>query len=87
MRLRLTPDAYDIEVDGGRIGIVRASGDDPELVIDGTESTLRTIMFHHGSLDDAIRAGDIRVGGDRRRASSFLRSFALPEMPAARDVA
>lgn len=81
MRLRLAPDAYDIEVDGDQIGIVRASGDDPELVIDGTESTLRTIMFHHRSLDDAIRAGDIRVSGDRRRASSFLRRFALPSLP------
>lgn len=81
VRLRLAPDAYDVEVAGDRITIVRASGDEPELVIDSTESSLRTIMFHDRSLDDAIRGGDVRVSGDRRRARSFLRGFALPALP------
>ena len=78
VRLRLAPDTYDVEVGSDGIDIVRASGADPELGIDGTEKALRDVMFRDRPLADAIKAGDLRVRGDRTRAAAFLRRFALP---------
>jgi DNA-binding HxlR family transcriptional regulator len=80
VRLRLAPDAYDVEIVGDGIDIVRAAGNDPELVIDGTESVLRAVMFHDLSLDDAIDADELRIRGDRTRAAAFLRQFSLPDL-------
>ena len=83
VRVKLTPDAYDVEIgdddgEGRGIAIARAAGPEPELVIDGTEQVLRAVMFHGLTLGEAIEAGQVRVRGDRTRASAFLRRFAVP---------
>ena len=78
VRLRLVRDAFDVTIDGERIDVARASGDDPDLVIDGSEAMLRAVMFGRRSLDDAIRTGDVGVTGDRAQAKAFLKRFALP---------
>lgn len=78
VRLRLVRDAFDVTIDGERIDVARASGDDPDLVMDGSEAVLRAVMFGRRSLDDAIRTGDVGVTGDRAQAKAFLKRFALP---------
>lgn len=80
-RLRLVRDTFDVSIDDDRIDVHRASGGpDPELVIEGDESTLRAVMFGRRSLDDALETGDLRIEGDRRRAAAFLARFALPAL-------
>lgn len=79
VRLRLAPDTYDVTVTHRGIDVVRASGADPELVIDGTEHALRAVMFDDRQLDDAVGAGELRVHGDPTRAQAFLRRFAVPD--------
>lgn len=80
VRVKLVRDAFDLEVQADRIDIVRATGADPALVIDGAESVLRAVIFHRRALDDAIERGDLRVDGDQAKAAGFLQRFALPEL-------
>lgn len=80
VRLKLVGDAFDVEVDADGVAVVRATGADPALVIEGAETALRAVMFHRQSLDDAIERGDLRIHGDRARAAAFLQRFALPEL-------
>ena len=80
VRLKLVRDAFDVEIGGGSdvLEVVRASGADPELVIEGSESVLRAVIFGRRTLAAAKRAGDIRVEGDADAASGFLRQFRAP---------
>lgn len=80
VRLKLVRDAFDVEVHTDRIDVVRATGADPALVIDGAESALRAVMFHREALDDAIERAGLRIDGDRAKAAAFLQRFALPEL-------
>ena len=73
-------DAFDVEVHADRIDVVRATGADPALVIDGAESEMRAVMFHRRALDDALERGDLRIEGDQAKAAAFLQRFALPEL-------
>ncbi|WP_205647616.1 winged helix-turn-helix transcriptional regulator [Agromyces badenianii] len=79
VRLRLVRDAFDVEIGGGVIDIDRASGADPALVLEASESVLRAVIFRRRTLDDAIAAGELAITGDRGRAEAFLERFALPE--------
>ncbi|MGW4928648.1 winged helix-turn-helix transcriptional regulator [Agromyces sp. NPDC004153] len=77
-RLRLVRDAFDVAIDDDRIDVARAAGADPDLVIEGRESTLREVMLGPRSLDDAVEAGDVIIDGDRGQAEAFLARFASP---------
>jgi DNA-binding HxlR family transcriptional regulator len=81
VRLKLVRDAFDVRVGGDGLEIARASGSDPDLVIESSESTLRAVMFGRRSLANAVSKGDLTVTGDRERAAGFLARFALPEAP------
>lgn len=78
-RLRLGTDAFDVRIGDGGIEIARAAGPEPDLVIHGAESVLRSVIFGRRSQDDAVEAGDLRIEGDPRHAAALLASFALPE--------
>ena len=80
VRVRLVRDAFDVEVHADGIDVVRATGADPALVIEGAESVLRAVMFQRRGLDEAIERGDLRVDGDRAAAAAFLQRFALPRL-------
>ncbi|GAA1752468.1 winged helix-turn-helix transcriptional regulator [Agromyces humatus] len=82
VRLRLVRDAFDVSVEGVGIDVARAAGADPDLVIEGTEATVRAVLFGRLTLNDAVAAGDIAIAGDRRRAAAFLARFALPDLAA-----
>lgn len=79
VRVKLARDAFDARINGDGFEIARASGPDPELVIDASESVLRSVMFRRRSFADAVEAGDLRIEGDPDRAAAFLERFALPE--------
>ncbi|MBM7505109.1 winged helix-turn-helix transcriptional regulator [Agromyces aurantiacus] len=78
VRLRLGHDAFDAEVGSSEIAVARASGPDPDLVLIGDESSLRSVMFHDETLAAARARGTIEVHGDADRAAQFLARFGLP---------
>ena len=80
VRLKLVRDAFDADVGDDTIEVARASGAEPALVLEATESVLRSLMFHRRTLDDALETGDLRLTGDRKQASAFLDRFAVPAL-------
>ncbi|MRG60267.1 transcriptional regulator [Agromyces sp. CFH 90414] len=80
VRLRLTRDAFDVDVRPDRVEVTRAAGGDPSTVLEADESVLRAVMFHRRTLDDAIERGDLRVRGGIAEASAFLGRFAAPTL-------
>jgi DNA-binding HxlR family transcriptional regulator len=81
--LRLGEESFRAEVAGGRFEIVRGSVERPDAVIEtDAASTLGALVYEGGSLEEALRSGDIEIEGDRSAVERFLRLFPLPE-PAA----
>jgi len=79
-RLKLVRDAFDVKIDGEVIEVARASGADPALVLEASESVLRAVMFHRRTLDEAVSARELRIDGDRAQAAAFLERFTLPQL-------
>ncbi|GAA1823539.1 winged helix-turn-helix transcriptional regulator [Agromyces salentinus] len=92
-RLELVRDAFDVELGHDTIEVARAAGGSgaaggpggsggpgsgPELVIEGAESALRSVIFGRRTLPAAARAGDIRLEGSADAASAFLGRFRRP---------
>ena len=80
VRLKLVRDAFDVEIGDDTIEVARASGADPALVLEASESVLRAVMFHRRTLDDAVETGDLRITGEPEQASAFLERFAIPAL-------
>jgi DNA-binding HxlR family transcriptional regulator len=79
LELRLGEDRFRAVVGGGRIDLARGGADGPDAVIDTDPATLRALVFGRRQLADARRAGDLRLEGDQRTVSRFLRLFPRPE--------
>jgi len=73
--IRAGGDAASVTVEGGRIDVRRGLGNAADVVLDTDMPTLRDISFGRESITSAIRAGRLRVTGDRRLAGAFTRMF------------
>jgi DNA-binding HxlR family transcriptional regulator len=76
--IRLGDAAYRVEVTGGALDIVRGPADRPDAAIETDVTTLRGLAFQRRTLDEAERAGAVRVGGDRRAVARLLGLFPPP---------
>jgi DNA-binding HxlR family transcriptional regulator len=76
--LRLGEQRFRVEVDGGRIEVARGRAADPDATIETDPGTLAGVLWHGRKLDDARRAGDLAVEGDRAAVTRFLGLFPLP---------
>jgi DNA-binding HxlR family transcriptional regulator len=69
---------FRVRIADGRLDIDRGDADNPDLVLDTDEATLLSLLNPHGSLDDAISGGHLRLTGDRALADRFRRAFPVP---------
>jgi DNA-binding HxlR family transcriptional regulator len=76
--LRLGEQSFRIDVADGRIEAVRGSAEAPEATIETDPGTLASILWHGRKLEEARRAGDIAITGDRRAVTRFVGLFPLP---------
>jgi DNA-binding HxlR family transcriptional regulator len=76
--LRLGEQSFRIDVADGRIETVRGSAEAPEATIETDPGTLAGILWHGRKLEEARRAGDIAIAGDRRAVTRFVGLFPLP---------
>ena len=76
--LRLGEQSFRIDVADGRIETVRGSAEAPEATIETDPGTLASILWHGRKLEEARRAGDIAIAGDRRAVTRFVGLFPLP---------
>jgi DNA-binding HxlR family transcriptional regulator len=76
--LRLGEQRFRLEVADGRIEIARGSAPAPDATLETDPGTLAGVLWHGRKLDEARRAGDLAIGGDRKAATRLLALFPLP---------
>lgn len=77
--LRFGEHRFHAEVDGDRFEVARGRVDRPDAVVDTDALTLAALVFDGGDLGAAVRAGSLRIKGDRAAVERFVTLFALPE--------
>ena len=76
--LRLGEQRFRLDVADGRIEVERGAAPAPDATIATDPGTLAAVLWHGRELDEARRAGDVAIEGDRRAVSRFLALFPLP---------
>jgi DNA-binding HxlR family transcriptional regulator len=76
--LRLGEQRFRLEVADERVEIARGSAPAPDATIETDPGTLASILWHGRKLDEARRAGDIAIEGDRTAVTRLLALFPLP---------
>lgn len=77
--LRIGDDRFRIEVSGGQIEVARGDADRPDATTETDLGVLRAVVWGGDSLADALRAGTMRVEGDRLALERLFRLFPMPE--------
>jgi DNA-binding HxlR family transcriptional regulator len=77
--LRLGDQRFRIEVADRRLDVARGGAAAPDAIIETDPGTLATVLWHGRRLDEARRAGDVAIEGDRRAVARLLALFPLPE--------
>jgi DNA-binding HxlR family transcriptional regulator len=76
--LRLGEQRFRLDVADGRIEIARGSAPAPDATLETDPGTLASVLWHGRRLDEARRAGDLAIGGDRAAVTRLLALFPLP---------
>jgi DNA-binding HxlR family transcriptional regulator len=76
--LRLGDQRFRIDVADGRLDVARGGAAAPDAIIETDPGTLATVLWHGRRLDEARRAGDVAIEGDRRAVARLLALFPLP---------
>src|SRR5687768_3567876 len=63
--LRLDDSTFHVEIAGGRIELDRGPAEDPDAVVESDPTTLSAMIWNGRDLEDALRAGELRIEGDR----------------------
>ena len=78
--LRLGEQRFRLDVADGRIEIARGSAPAPDATLETDPGTLASVLWHGRKLDEARRAGDLAIGGDRTAVTRLLALFPLPAL-------
>jgi DNA-binding HxlR family transcriptional regulator len=76
--LRLGEQRFRLDVADGRIEIARGSATAPDATLETDPRTLASVLWHGRKLDEARRAGDLAIAGDRTAVTRLLALFPLP---------
>jgi DNA-binding HxlR family transcriptional regulator len=74
--VRLAEDRFRIEVSDGRIEVQRGEARAPDAVIETDPGTLEALLFDGRRLTEALRAGGLKIDGDRRLVERLLSVYA-----------
>src|ERR671920_463335 len=77
--IALGDQGFGLEVEDGSIRVYRGAPSDPDARIETDVDTLAALVYEGGDLDEALRAGDAEIGGDRSAIERLLGLFPLPE--------
>jgi len=70
---------FGLEVEDGSIRVYRGAPADPDARIETDVDTLAALVYEDGDLDEALRAGEIKIEGDRPAVERLMGLFQLPE--------
>jgi DNA-binding HxlR family transcriptional regulator len=76
--LRLGEQRFRLDVADGRLEIARGSAPAPDATVETDPGTLASVLWHGRRLDEARRAGDLAIEGDRAAVTRLLALFPLP---------
>jgi DNA-binding HxlR family transcriptional regulator len=76
--LRLGAQRSRLDVADGRLEIARGSAPAPDATVETDPGTLASVLWHERRLDEARRAGDLAIEGDRAAVTRLLALFPLP---------
>ena len=85
LELRFGDDRFHVEVSERRIALARGAADEPDAIIESDPNTLAAIAYDGRKLAEAVRAGDLKITGDKKAAERFLALFTLPARAPAFD--
>lgn len=79
IRLDLDEHVFLVHVADGVLTVERPTEPDPaaDVQLRTDPRTLAALLWHGGSLPDAIEAGTVELAGSRRTATRFLKAFSL----------
>jgi DNA-binding HxlR family transcriptional regulator/putative sterol carrier protein len=77
--LRLGEDVFRAEVADDRFEISRGNAEGPDATIEADPTTLAALIYGGRELPEALRSGEVEIGGDEAAAGRFLTLFPLPE--------
>jgi DNA-binding HxlR family transcriptional regulator/putative sterol carrier protein len=79
IEFRIGEDRFRAHVNRGRMELVRGSADQVDAIIESDSDVLASVVYGDRKFFDALRAGDLKVEGDKAIAKRFLTLFPLPE--------
>jgi DNA-binding HxlR family transcriptional regulator len=81
--LHVSGEPFDVGVADRQLEVVRGEPPRADLVLTSDTATLASVMWHEGSLADALTSGNVVLDGSRRLAARFLACFPLTARAAA----
>jgi DNA-binding HxlR family transcriptional regulator/putative sterol carrier protein len=79
VELRLGEERFHAEVADGRFAIARGEARAPDAILETDAGTLIAVAHGRRELEEALRSGDLAIGGDRAIGERFVSLFPLPE--------
>jgi DNA-binding HxlR family transcriptional regulator len=77
--LRLGGEEFRAEFADGQMELARGEAERPDAIIDADDpNALAAVAYAGRDLEEAVRAGEVRIGGDRAVVERFLTLFPLP---------
>ena len=76
--LRLDDSTFPVHIAGGSIELDRGPSETPDAIVETDAVTFSTVVWNGRPLADALRAGELRIEGDRRAVDRLLGLFPKP---------
>jgi DNA-binding HxlR family transcriptional regulator len=87
LALRLDGQPLRVRIAKGKLDIEPGEAEAPDATIEADPNALAQAIYAGMSLDEAVKAGAVRLAGDRKAVDRFVTLFPLPERaPATADV-
>ncbi|HVG25404.1 MAG TPA: winged helix-turn-helix transcriptional regulator [Thermoanaerobaculia bacterium] len=78
LELRIGEDRFRARVVKGALELVRGAADDPDAVLETDAGALVALAYGGRKLNDALKAGEVKVEGDKGVVRQFFTLFPLP---------
>ena len=79
LQLNLSGEPFQVTIGDGVIAIMRGEIAQPDATLDGSSDAIAALVYGGRDLDEAVRVGELNVGGDVAKLKRFARLFPLPD--------
>jgi len=86
LELRLGENTFHADIADGLIELARGSAHRPDAIIEADSDTLAALVYGGGKLGEAVRAGNLKIEGDKSVVKRFLTLFPMPKPAPAETV-